>query len=160
MKAMGPGRDAGASKPPTRARTEFLKLLAEARKAHREQGDRLDQMEALVTSGQTHPAALEADFIRAWELHTGDRYVTAHARDRGVLKRLLRSVEADEIRVRMGRYFLLTDNLVQRERWSLTLFGQMINSLGRASGSHAVGDTTRQAVDARLELDGWIRGKD
>lgn len=132
-----------------RQRDLLLKELVSLRKVAREFDDRLARLEELVALGATSTRALVLDFVVGWERRTGDRYVENWSRDLGTMRRLLRSLAAEELRRRMGRFFGLTDSFVQRQGYSLGAFAQMVATLGAVA---APGPTTSRAVAMHREL--------
>ena len=133
---------------------KVLAALGEIRKVAADLTDRIARLEEVVANGQTSTRALVTEFRAAWERQTQDRYVPNNAGDGAVMRRLLKTLSAAEIRTRWGRYFQLDDEFVRSNRYSLTLFGTtaMINRLGGQVVKARPGRETRdaQTMDADL----------
>lgn len=139
-------------------RTVFFTELAATKKLAHELLDRIGRLEEIAANGQTSTRALVVEFIAAWQQQTGDTYVENWARDLGIMRRLLKALSAEDLRWRMGRYFAQREAFVERAGYSLPVFGQTVNSLGRAADRKGT-EGRAQTMHDELVSDGFFDDK-
>jgi hypothetical protein len=127
---------------------DYLKnLVAKLRELQEQADDVTEEIEKVlggsVPLGKTL-SALEGAFEQAWETRYKGRYVWLRARDRGHFKRLLKAMDADELRRRMAVYIKNGDPFYVQARHSFGLFVSSVNS----HASHTV-----TAHEGSFELD-------
>ena len=129
----------------------FLKSLDEHIATLRTALDQAIRQREIVTTGQTSTRALVADFRRQWEATVGEKYLCVNeAAEHGIMRKLMKLLATEELRIRMARYFARADDFTRRARYSLPVFAQIINSLGTSDTS------TTRASHTELERAGWF----
>lgn len=138
-------------------------LLAIVTAKYEQLGDAIEELAAAVnrepTVGQEAKRVLDY-FVVNWERKfPGEKYVVNGAKDMASLKRLLRTLTADQVAERVRGYFRLTDPFIANSRWSLPLFVASINKITTANSStYVVGCShtprcTSEAQHTRIHLD-------
>jgi hypothetical protein len=118
------------------AKTVNAKLIAALKKIqdhHDRGGVLIAELTAIInaeeTPGQQAKRLLDF-FCRHWErMFPREKYVVNGAKDMASLKRLLKTLEAEEIAARIRLYFQSTDKFIVESRWSLPVFIVTINRL-------------------------------
>lgn len=93
--------------------------------------DELRKLSEILTTGTTSTLGIWHEFIRLWELKTGETY-SRHARgkDLGVLGRLLKQSTPARVHAKFLLYFRATERWVVNSGYSLAVFEKMFNGLG------------------------------
>lgn len=112
-----------------RLMTKFLELQAQ-------QFELIKEVQALCGGGLgvgEHMKRLEASFAELWSARyargTTERYVWAFARDRALMKRLLKYLTPGEIEGRMHAFFKSDDGFYRKTRHNFPTFAATVNSL-------------------------------
>lgn len=120
----------------------LVKLIAAGRELQQKLGSILDECDELLGGGVSvgdKLKRLETAFDRAWGIRyaggeTG-RYVWAFVKDKPQLKRLLKTLDVDEIERRMIDYIALDDPFLTRNRHTFGLFVSRINTLAHEAAA-------------------------
>lgn len=130
-------------------RDAFLREIGAFRQAALELYHWAGRLEEIAASGQTSTRAILTEFRTQWEQRTGRPYVvTSEAKDMAIIKRLLKQLEAAELRDLIQRFFEVDNDWYQRQAWPLALFAKEINGLrvqrtGPDTASAALNDWLR-----------------